>query len=155
MDKNTLLVASVGIIALVVTVVIFVNGREKQNSVLMHSNAQSEINVSSDNSGLGNNNGISGVENIDYTIDMSEFKYSVQLIEGTPGQTLTIKLNSVSGSHDFVIDAFNVNSGIVNEGKSKTVKIVIPEDAKTGEYEFYCSVMNHRELGLVGVLRVK
>jgi plastocyanin len=74
-------------------------------------------------------------------------------MEAKAGETLKVKIMNVGGFHDFVIDELNVRSTQIAEGESEIVEIMIPADA-TGEYEFYCSVGNHRAQGMVGTLMI-
>lgn len=92
----------------------------------------------------------------DYTLDMTNFAYSVTEMSAAPGETLTVLLNSEEGFHDLVIDELNVASEQINAGDQTTVEITIPEDAESGTtYEYYCSVGNHRAMGMVGTLTVE
>jgi plastocyanin len=89
----------------------------------------------------------------DYMIDMTNYAYSIEEIQAEPGETINILLNSEEGTHDFVIDELDVDSGIVNAGGQTELTFSIPEDAEAGtSYEYYCSVGNHRQLGQVGTL---
>jgi nitrite reductase (NO-forming) len=54
-------------------------------------------------------------------------------------------------SHDFVIDELGVQSDKVNNGETATVQFVAD---KVGTFEYYCSVGNHRAMGMVGKLIV-
>lgn len=56
-----------------------------------------------------------------------------------------------SGRHDWVLEGYDVGTEVLQDGESAT--IVFTAD-KTGEFEFYCSVMNHRERGMYGLLTV-
>ena len=51
-----------------------------------------------------------------------------------------------------MIDDLKVNSGRVSDGQTKEFSFT-PE--KAGTYEFYCSVGNHREMGMKGILFVE
>lgn len=90
----------------------------------------------------------------DYQIDMSNFEYSVTEMTASPGQTLVVNLTTTDGMHDLVIDELGVQSSILNVGESQVLEIVVPEDAVAGEYEYYCSVGNHRAMGMVGTLTI-
>jgi heme/copper-type cytochrome/quinol oxidase subunit 2 len=68
------------------------------------------------------------------------------------GQRVKIVLTSVEGMHDFVLDEFNVKSSRVQAGQTTEVEFT-PD--KTGTFEFYCSVANHRALGMKGSLVVE
>lgn len=89
-----------------------------------------------------------------YTVDSFSFGYSIERLEAAPGETVTINLTNSGGSHDFVIDELGVATTIIGTGETDSVTFTIPEDAAGETYEFYCSVGNHRELGMVGELIV-
>ncbi len=94
-------------------------------------------------------------EEFDYIIEMTNHEYSLDEIEAKPGQTLKIKLINEGGSHDFVIDELNVQSKLMGTGQEDEFEISVPTSAKTGDtYSYYCSVTNHRQLGMEGLLKV-
>jgi plastocyanin len=82
----------------------------------------------------------------------SDFKFSTNEIKAKQGDLLTVSILNSEGTHDFVIDELNVNSGMIPTGE--TVEINIPTD-KPGTYEFYCSVNNHRQMGMTGTLIIE
>lgn len=89
------------------------------------------------------------------TLEMNNFAYSLETIPARAGETLRINLVSTGGVHDFVIDELDVSSGSVSGGESTVIEVSIPEDTPAGErYEFYCSIGNHRALGMVGHIEV-
>ena len=89
-------------------------------------------------------------------IDTSNFKFSKTQLTAKAGETLTVKLTNSEGTHNFVIDELNVISKTIQTGQTDTVTIKIPEDATSGsEYAFYCSIGNHRAMGMEGVLTVE
>ena len=85
---------------------------------------------------------------------MANFSFTPKLITAKAGDTLTIKLENSQGMHDFVIDELGVKSRLLKDGEEQLVEISIPVDAKGKSYEFYCSVGNHRQMGMVGTLKV-
>ncbi|HEX9804133.1 MAG TPA: cupredoxin domain-containing protein [Candidatus Dojkabacteria bacterium] len=91
---------------------------------------------------------------VDYTIEMSDHKFSITEIKASPGDSITIELKGGQGIHDFVLDEFSVTSRLLSSGDSQIITIDIPSNA-SGEYEFYCSVSNHRQLGMVGTLIIE
>jgi plastocyanin len=52
--------------------------------------------------------------------------------------------------HNFVIDELGIASPLFNGGESGSVTI----NAPAGEYQYYCSVIGHKEAGMVGTLTV-
>ncbi len=90
----------------------------------------------------------------DQTLDitMTNFEYSQNTINAKPGETITVNLSVGSGSHDFVIDELNVQSETLGGSSTGTVTFTVPEDAAGETYAFYCSIGNHRSLGMEGQL---
>lgn len=93
------------------------------------------------------------MKEVDYTLDMENFSFTPNVMEAKAGDTLMVKIVNVGGFHDFVIDELNVHSSDLSEGEEEIVEVTIPADA-TGEYEFYCSIGNHRAQGMFGTLMI-
>lgn len=87
-----------------------------------------------------------------FTLDGFNYGYSEETITVNEGDTVTINLTSTDGFHDWVVDAFDAATERVQEGETTSVTFVADE---AGEYEFYCSVGNHRAQGMVGTLIVQ
>ena len=69
----------------------------------------------------------------------------------SPGDTIQ-SINTGALEHDFVVDELDIS---VDLPSGQMVDIQIPEDAASGEYEFYCSVPGHAPAGMVGTLIVE
>ena len=80
------------------------------------------------------------------------FAFSTTEIRVQEGDTVTINFESTQGFHDWVINEFEVGTERVVEGDSSSVTFVAD---KKGEFEFYCSVGDHRAKGMVGKLIVE
>lgn len=70
----------------------------------------------------------------------------------TEGDTVTINFESTEGFHDWVIDEFEAATEQVDVGVPTSVTFVADQ---VGEFEYYCSVGNHRAMGMVGTLVVE
>ena len=92
---------------------------------------------------------------VEVSMEMGMFYYTPDIIEASPGDVVTVTIENVEGFHDFVIDELDVATEQVNAGETVTATFTIPEDASGKEYEFYCSVGQHRAQGMVGTLIVK
>lgn len=69
------------------------------------------------------------------------------------GSTVEVTLCSVGGTHDWVVDELGVSTEQVSDGGDcNTVQFTA---GQVGEFEYYCSVGNHREEGMVGTLIVE
>ncbi|HKY74089.1 MAG TPA: cupredoxin domain-containing protein [Patescibacteria group bacterium] len=85
------------------------------------------------------------------SLETGSYYYKPDVIRAKKGQTVRIELKSVSMMHNFVIDELGVAMPITKSGDTSTVEFVA---SKTGTFEFYCSVANHRKMGQVGTLVV-
>jgi len=86
-----------------------------------------------------------------FTILGSNYAFAPKQLLAKKGDTVTITFQNQSGFHDLHIDAFNVATKQIAAGKSETVTFVA---TKSGTFEYYCSVGNHRAMGMVGTLTV-
>jgi plastocyanin len=86
------------------------------------------------------------------TVEGGKFYFKPNEIKVKVNQPVKIVFNNVEGFHDFVLDEFNVKSETIAQGKSTTVEFT---PTKTGTFEYYCSVTNHRQMGMVGKLIVE
>lgn len=85
-------------------------------------------------------------------LTMSNFTFGQDEIRVKQGEKLVLSVTNSEGVHDIVIDELGVNSGIIPEGE--TQEVTIPTD-QPGTYEYYCSVGQHRQLGMVGTLIIE
>jgi len=85
-------------------------------------------------------------------ISGKNFEFSETVITVKKGEMVTINFESTEGFHDFVIDEFDAATDQVRPGTPTSVTFVADQ---TGEFEYYCSVGTHRELGMVGTLVVE
>ena len=85
------------------------------------------------------------------SVEGGSFYFKPNEITVKKGEKVKIKLNSVSMQHDFVIDELNVKSALTPSGQSSEVEFIAD---KVGEFEYYCSVANHKAQGMVGKLIV-
>lgn len=90
-----------------------------------------------------------------YDVTMSNYSFSEPAITAKPGETVTVNLSVDNGTHDFVIDELGVASQIIGGNQTNSVTFTIPEDVESGTtYTYYCSVSNHRQLGMEGQLTI-
>src|SRR5690606_40276768 len=82
----------------------------------------------------------------------SHLRFSPSEIRVKQGENVTITFTSGEGIHDWVLDEFKVATKLVGAGESDSVTFVAD---KAGTFEYYCSVSNHRQQGMVGTLIVE
>lgn len=79
------------------------------------------------------------------------YKFSPDQIVVNRGDKVRVTFKSIKGTHDFIIDEFNVSTKQLSDGKMETLEFSAD---KSGKFDFYCSVGNHRGLGMKGTLVV-
>ncbi len=84
------------------------------------------------------------------TMEAGNFYFAPAAITVRRGQAVTILFDVSEGTHDFVIDALGVNSGLLTEPNPSVT--FTPRQA--GTFVFYCSVPGHREQGMEGTITV-
>ncbi len=88
----------------------------------------------------------------EFTVEGSNFKFSPNMIKVAKGDTVRVTFKNIGGFHDFVLDEFNIRMAQIGDGQQETVEFVANQ---TGSFEFYCSVGQHRQMGMVGTLIVE
>ena len=83
----------------------------------------------------------------EFTVTGSAFKFAPATLTVNKGDTVRITFK-----HDFVIDELGVKTQVINTGQEEVVEFVADT---AGTFEYYCSVGNHRQMGMVGTLTVK
>ena len=91
-------------------------------------------------------------ETLTFEIDGTNFAFSIKEIKVKKGDTIKIVFSSKEGFHDWVVDEFDVATEKITTGNTTEVEFVADQK---GEFEYYCSVGNHRQLGMVGKLIVE
>lgn len=82
----------------------------------------------------------------------TNFRFNPAEIKVKKGDTVKITFKNAGGFHDFILEDFNVKTKQLPAGQSETVTFSAD---KTGTFEYYCSVGNHRQMGMVGKLIVE
>jgi plastocyanin len=88
----------------------------------------------------------------EFTISASNYKFTPAEIKVKNGETVRIILKNTSGTHDLLIDEFEVATDVLNPGEDEEVEFVVD---RIGTFEYYCSVGSHRKMGMVGKLIVE
>jgi len=113
----------------------------------------SSVNSDRENSeSVGDNVMVSDQEVKVFSLNAFNFGYSQKEIRVKKGDRVRIELVSTDGFHDWVVDEFGAATTKINTGEKTVVEFTID---KVGEFEYYCSVGRHRELGMVGKLIVE
>lgn len=87
-----------------------------------------------------------------FNITTVNFLFTPNEIRVMKGDRVKIVLTNTEGTHDLFIDEFNVRSPRISGNESIAIEFVAD---KAGTFEFYCSVGNHRQMGMRGNLTVE
>lgn len=85
-------------------------------------------------------------------IEGGGFYFRPNEIRVKKGEKVIVEFKNAGGMHDFVIDELNVKAKLTKTGETATVEFT---PTKTGEFEFYCSVADHKQKGMKGILIVE
>lgn len=88
----------------------------------------------------------------EFTVEARNFKFSVPEMKVKKGDTVRVFFKNAEGFHDWVIDEFSEKTEQLKVGESETIEFVVD---KTGTFEYYCSVGQHRANGMKGNLIVE
>jgi plastocyanin len=88
----------------------------------------------------------------EFTVRGRMFSFNPSEIRVKKGDTVKINFINEEGNHDWVLDEFNARTSQIQGGQTATVQFVAD---KTGTFEYYCSVGNHRQQGMKGNLIVE
>ena len=89
---------------------------------------------------------------VEVVVEGSQFKFLPATIKAKKGDTVVVMFKSMGGMHGFTIDEFEVATNQIGDGEEEEMEFVAD---KTGTFEYYCSVGNHRAQGMKGKLIVE
>ncbi len=85
-------------------------------------------------------------------VNGSNYKFTPDKITVKKGEKTRIVFKNTGGMHDFRVDELNIATAVIQTDKEDFVEFT---PTKTGTYEFYCSVGNHRAMGMKGTIIVE
>ncbi len=87
-----------------------------------------------------------------FAVEGSPFAFSVKEIRVKKGDVVKIVFTNKTGFHDWTIGEFNAKTKQLKAGETEEISFVA---SKSGTFEYYCSVADHRQQGMVGKLIVE
>jgi len=100
-----------------------------------------------------NENNVSGGETVqDIEIKGGSFYFKPNEIKVKVGEKVKITFKNIEGFHDLIIDDLGVKTKQIRDGEVDVVEFT---PTLPGSYEFYCSIGNHRSMGMKGILIVE
>jgi nitrite reductase (NO-forming) len=91
----------------------------------------------------------------DVNVTLKSYSITPNVINADPGETLRVKVTNSDSTHDFVVPELNAATRLLGAGESQIIEITIPTNAAGKTYEYYCSVSNHRSMGMTGTIKVR
>lgn len=85
-------------------------------------------------------------------VEGKAFEFTPDTITVKKGEKTRIVFKNTGGTHDFNVDELGIKTKIINTGEEDSVEFTAEE---TGTYEFYCSVANHRQMGMKGTITIE
>ena len=86
------------------------------------------------------------------TVENDGLSFIPEEIRVNEGDRIRLTFRNTGGFHDWVLDEFDAATSQFSGGNSETIEFVADE---AGEFEFYCSVGNHRARGMWGTFIVE
>ena len=85
-------------------------------------------------------------------VEGDEFSFSPASITVAEGEKVRLTFNNIGKTpHNFIVDELGISTETIQGGSSDTIEFTA---VKSGTFSFYCSVGNHRSLGMEGKLEV-
>ena len=78
------------------------------------------------------------------------YLFTPKEITVSKGSLVKVNFTAKDSSHTFTLPDFNVDTGLVSPGSSRSVQFVAD---KTGTFQFYC--IPHKSMGMTGTLKVE
>ena len=87
----------------------------------------------------------------EFTVNGSNFSFSPSSMSVKKGDRVKITLKNTGGFHDLRIEGYDVGTSQIQAGQEASFEFTAD---KAGTFVFYCSIGNHRAMGMVGTMTV-
>jgi plastocyanin len=87
-----------------------------------------------------------------FTVTGANFSFDPKTMTVKKGDKVKVVFKNAEGFHDWNLDEFNAHTKKIKANEEDTVEFVAD---KTGTFEYYCSVGQHRQMGMKGTLTVE
>lgn len=88
----------------------------------------------------------------EFTVKGQNFSFAPSMITVKKGDKVKITFENTSGYHDFKIDEYGVAT---KQTQAPSTEVLEFTADKAGSFEYYCSVGQHRSMGMKGTLKVE
>ena len=87
-----------------------------------------------------------------FTVTGASFSFDPAEIRVRKGDKVRLTFTSQGGQHDWRLDELKAATALLGSGQSETIEFVA---TTSGQFEYYCSVGTHRQMGMKGTLFVE
>lgn len=87
----------------------------------------------------------------EFIVAGKNFSFSPNIISVKKGDEVKIIFKNEEGTHNLKIDEFNVATKVIKSGEEDSIEFIAD---KVGNFQYYCSVGTHRNLGMWGTFKV-
>lgn len=163
-NQNTLMII-VAVVVVVAGGLLFVKMRndaatknatesmEKSDSMMADNGADKSGTADTDDSQMMGDDKMMKDEDVKtISIEAGSFYYKPAVITVKKGETVKLVMTSKDMMHDFNIDELGIKLPLTKSGETNSVEFT---PTKTGTFEYYCSVGQHRKNGQVGKITVE
>ncbi len=113
---------------------------------------QAPVEIGAEDEMIGDEGVMEAASLKEFNVEGKNFEFSVKEIRVKKGDFVRVNFTSTNGMHDWRVSGYDAGTAIVNTGESSFVDF---KADKAGMFEFYCSVGEHRQMGMVGKLIVE
>ena len=158
MNKNLVIGGIIAVVVIAGVALFFQSGNQwTETSPQPEENLKMERIVPSDPAPVSDTSSPSASASADgevktFTVEAKNFSFSMPEINVAQHDKVKIVLVNKQGFHDWVNDLYNANTKQIQADETDEVEFVAD---KTGTSEYYCSVGQHRAMGMKGNLIVE
>lgn len=88
----------------------------------------------------------------EFTVTGNNFAFVPTSLTVNKGDKVKIIFKNSIGTHDLQVEGYNVKTPVLAAGQTATIEFIAD---KAGSFEYFCSIGNHRAMGMKGSLTVK
>lgn len=136
MKKNYIIIVIIILVVLLLALWAYSNSKTKRQNSL-DTNNNSIANTRTDTDTITKT----------FDVEASNFVFSLKEIKVKEGEKVVINFVNKEGFHDFVLDEFNAKTSQLKAGGIEKLEFIAN---KKGTFEYYCSVGQHRQMGMKG-----
>jgi plastocyanin len=88
----------------------------------------------------------------EFTVTGQNYSFSPSVITVKQGDYVKITFKNLQGTHDLHIDEYKAGTKVLHAGEESWIEFIAENK---GTFQYYCSVGDHRAMGMWGTLKVE